>query len=116
MPAPETQGSLDRRIIIQRNTSVSSSAFNEPVESWVILATVWASRRDASAMEGYRAMEVGSQITVRFCIRYSSEVADVNPKDRISYEGRIYNITSVREPENTRGRWIEIDAVARNDA
>jgi head-tail adaptor len=59
------------------------------------------------------AQEVGAQISARFVIRRTSKVADVNPKDRISFKGREYNITRVGEPAGTRNRWIEIDAVAR---
>ncbi|MCV0371077.1 phage head closure protein [Filomicrobium sp.] len=108
-------GTLDRRITIERAV-MTTNGFNERVPTWLPLATVWAHRRDASAGEAYRAQEVGAQLTTRFTIRYSSTVSDVNPKDRISYDGRVYNITAVREPEGTRREWIEIDAVARSDA
>lgn len=107
-------GKLDRRITIQRAT-VTYNEFNDPIESWSDLVTVWAKRTDASAAESYRAQEVGAQISARFTIRYSSDVADVNPKDRIVFGGRDYNITGVREPDSTRNQWIEIDAVARAD-
>lgn len=107
-------GDLDRRVTIRRAT-ITYNEFNDPVESWADLVTVWAKRRDASATESYRAQEVGAQISARFTIRYSTDVADVNPKDRIAFGGREYNITGVREPEGTRNEWIEIDAVARAD-
>lgn len=107
-------GELDRRITIERYTE-SRNEFNEPVLSWLPLATVWANRRDASASESWRAQEVGAQITTRFRIRYSSEVADVNPRDRIRYEGRLYNIVGVREAADGRNVALEIDAVARAD-
>jgi SPP1 family predicted phage head-tail adaptor len=107
-------GTLDRRITIRRAT-VTLNEFNEPIETWSDLATVWAKRTDASAAEGYRAQEVGAQISARFLIRYSSDVADVDPKDRIAFDGREYNIIGVREPQGTRNQWREIDAVARAD-
>ncbi len=105
-------GILDRRITIQRAT-VARNSFNEPIETWGTLATVWANKADASASEAYRAQEVGAQITARFTIRWSGTVSDVNPRDRISFGSRTYDITGTREKQ--RGRWIEIDAVARND-
>lgn len=105
-------GKLNERLTIQRAT-VTHNDYNEEIESWSDLVTVWAGRRDASAGESYRAREVGSQITARFTIRQSSEVADVNPRDRISYDGRTYNITGVREAD--RNRMFEIDAVARSE-
>lgn len=108
-------GILDRRITIQRAT-VDRNALNEPIETWGTLATVYAGAADASAGEAYRAQEVGAQITTRFTVRHSSTTATITPTDRISYGGRLYNITAVREKAGTRNRWIEIDAVARADA
>jgi SPP1 family predicted phage head-tail adaptor len=105
-------GELDRRITIRR-VSLVPNEFNELIETWNDLATVWAKRTDASANESYRAQEVGAQISVRFVIRYSVQVADLNPLDRIAFDGREYNITRVGEPAGTRNRWREIDAVAR---
>jgi SPP1 family predicted phage head-tail adaptor len=106
-------GELDRRITIQRAT-VTRNEFNEPIESWGDLTTVWAKRRDASAAESYRAQEVGAEITTRFTIRWSMTAATVNPSDRVSFEGRLYNITAVRDVG--RNQWREIDAVARAEA
>ena len=105
-------GELDRRITIQRATTTLNE-FNEPIVTWTDLTTVWAKRRDASATESYRAQEVGAEITARFTIRWSSVAESVNPSDRLSFDGRLYNITAVRDIE--RNRWREIDAVARAD-
>lgn len=107
-------GHLDRRITIQRATT-TLNGFNEPVETWSDLTTVWAKRTDASATESYRAQEVGAQISARFRVRYSSLIADVNPRDRIVFDGRLYNITRVSEPEGTRNQWRDIEAAARGD-
>lgn len=107
-------GELDRRITIERYVETRGD-FNEPIMTWEPLVTVWCAKRDASAGESYRAQSVSAQITTRFTIRYSSQVADVNPKDRIIYEGRVYNITAVREAAEGRRVALEIDAVARAD-
>ena len=109
MPAA---GELDRRITIQRAT-VTLNEFNEPIETWGDLTTVWAKRRDASATESYRAQEVGAQISTRFTIRWSTTVEGVTPTDRVSFDDRLYNITAVRDIG--RNQWREIDAVARAD-
>lgn len=103
---------LDRLIVIQRATPAPNE-FNEPIETWNVLATVYARRTDASASEQYRAQEVGAEITTRFLIRHSLQVKDVNPRDRIEYDGRSYNITGVRQLKDTRDQWLEIDTVAR---
>jgi len=34
---------------------------------------------------------------VHFIIRYSSDVSDVKPSDRVSYNGNIYQIEGVQE-------------------
>jgi SPP1 family predicted phage head-tail adaptor len=105
-------GTLDRRITIRRAVMIANG-FNEPVATWIDLATVWAGRRDASASESYRAQEVGAQISLRFTIRWSTQVAGVDPSDRVRFEGREYDITAVRDVG--RRQWREIDAVARAD-
>lgn len=105
-------GILDRRITLQRATTVRND-FNEPIETWGTLATVFANKADASASESYRAQEVGAEITSRFKIRWSSTISSVNPRDRVTFGGRVYNITGVRE--SVRNRWLEIDCVARDD-
>lgn len=106
-------GDLDVRITIRRATT-AANAFNELIETWADLVTVWAKRVDASAAESYRAQEVGAEITTRFTIRWSSDVDDVNPKDRVLFSGREYNIAAVRNIG--RNEWREIDAVARAES
>lgn len=105
-------GDLDRLIVIQRATTTLNQ-FHDPIESWSDLTAVWAKRIDASAAERYRAQEVGAEITTRFTIRWSSVTQSVNPADRLSFDGRLYNITAVRDVG--RNQWREIDAVARAD-
>lgn len=105
-------GDMSRRATLQRAT-VTYDDFGGEVETWATLAEVWLNRRDISASERYRSEEVGSKLTTRFRIRYSSDVADLNPRDRVFYDEEIYNIISVREIK--RNRWIEIDIVRQTD-
>jgi SPP1 family predicted phage head-tail adaptor len=105
-------GEMNRRVTLERAT-VERNAFNEEIETWSTLATVWAERHDVSAAESFRAQEVGSQLTARFVIRYSATVAGLNPRDRLLYGGRVFNITGVREKD--MNRWLEVDCVARDD-
>lgn len=103
-------GRLDRLIDIQRAT-VTQSDSGEEISSWQNIAT----RRHAALMpvQGYERFsdpQIVAQGQVEFRIRLSSDVADVNPKDRIIYpaidptspetlpdETRIYNILSAEE-------------------
>ncbi|WP_088346303.1 MULTISPECIES: phage head closure protein [Rhodomicrobium] len=105
-------GSLDRRITILRAT-ISSNGFNERVENWTPLATVWARRTEKAAGEAYRADEVAAERTTLFRIRWSTPLQSVSARDRIAAEGRDFNIVGVME--TGRRRWLDIEAVARAD-
>jgi head-tail adaptor len=102
-------GRLDRLITIQRRTDTPSDS-GEPVPTWSNIVA----RRPASFMpvrgderfsgEGYVATD-----QVEFRVRYSSEIATLNPKDRILYPApdvgeeddaatrAVYNVIEVRE-------------------
>lgn len=110
MAAPKQSGELDRRITISR-ASYTPSAFNEPEETWSNFKTVWAKRMDASAAESYRAQEVGAEITRRFQVRWSRDMATVDPRDCVIFEGVEHNIVAVRDLG--RNEWREIDCVAK---
>lgn len=106
-------GKLDRRITIERAAGKGRDSFNSIVEKWLPVATVWAAKQDIKDAERIAAQEVGAEVTTRFQIRWSSVVTDVNPKDRIVFEGRIYDISAVKEIGRREG--IEITATARSD-
>lgn len=103
-------GVMDRRIVIRRAT-ITYNLFNEAVETFADYRTVWAKRTDVSAYESYKAQEVDAQISTRFLIRWSQDVADVNPRDRIYFDDVEYNIVAIRDVGRKLQR--EIDAVAR---
>lgn len=101
---------LDRRIALRRAT-VSANAFNEQVETWATLATVWAHVAPVSDGERLRAGQTLASKLNRFTIRYSATAATVDPRDRIQYEGRDYDIHAVKEVG--RRQFLEITAAAR---
>jgi len=105
-------GQIDRRITIQRAT-VAQDATGQEVSSWSNLATVWAGKQDVSDTERIASAEVQATITTRFQIRWSSAVADVNPKDRLIYAGKTYDISAVKEICRREG--LELSAAARAD-
>ncbi|WP_418885044.1 phage head closure protein [Aurantimonas endophytica] len=105
-------GRMDRRITLERFTE-TRDAFNEPVQTWAPLATVWASKEDIRDGERWSAQEVGAEVTTRFRVRWSSVVADLNPKDRVQFDGRTYDIVAVKEIGRREG--LEITASARAD-
>lgn len=104
---------LDRRIILQRYGR-TFDADNQPIEVWTPDAgPVWASVQYVSDGEKSRAGEVAAIVSVRFQIRWSTAVATVNPKDRVAYEGKVFDIVGVKELERRQG--LEISASAPAD-
>lgn len=105
-------GKLDRRITLQRYTETRDE-FNAPVQSWSDLATVAAAVEHIRDAERWTAQEVGAEATMRFQIRYWSDVATINAKDRLIYEGDTFDITAVKELGRHAG--LEITAAKRGD-
>lgn len=105
-------GPLDRKITLERFTS-TVDAYNEPVKTWATLATRSASYEPLSDGERFRAGETAADASARFVIRWSSAVSDLNPKDRLTYEGVVWQILRVKEVGRREG--IEITAGARAD-
>lgn len=94
----------------------SRDAMNTPVQTWAKLADVWASKTDVSDGERMRVAELSAEISTRFGILWSEQLADLNPKDRIEYpiaSGTFFDIYSVKEVGRREG--IEITATARAD-
>jgi SPP1 family predicted phage head-tail adaptor len=103
-------GALDRSLILRKRT-VANNTLGEPVETFTDLATVRASKTDISDAEKVRAQQVGAEITTRFQIRWSVNWSDLNPKDRVTCDGREYEIVGVKEIGRRVG--LEITACAR---
>lgn len=104
----------DRLITIERATVTQDDpGSGENVETWGTLAQVYAGKHDVSDRERLAASEMQAELTTRFRILFSHTVADVNPKDRVIFEGRTYNIVAVREIGRREG--LEISASARAD-
>ena len=106
-------GRLDRYVQFQRAT-LSDDGF-QMVEAFANHGTrISANRKDVSDAERYRANEVSAIITTRFVVRYSSFTAALTPKDRLTCEGRSYNISGIKEMDGRR-QYLEITAAARVD-
>lgn len=106
-------GKLDRRIELQRFTATTDPDSGEQVKAWGTLTLASASKADVSDRERVASAEVAAQIGTRFQIRWTSTVADLNPKDRLTFEGRTYQIVAVKEIGRRVG--LEISAIARSD-
>lgn len=103
-------GRLDRRISILRATT-AADAYNEPIATWATLATVWAKAAPVMDAERQRAGETLAAKAYRFTVRFSYDVYDVDPRDRVTFDGRTYDIAGVKELG--RREYLEITATAR---
>lgn len=103
-------GDLNRRITISRRVS-GTNAFNEPLDTWSPVSTVWAAVTPVSDGERMRAGETLAQKSSRFVVRYSKAMASVGPLDRIIFDRATYDIQGVKE--TSRREFLEITATAR---
>ena len=105
-------GNLDRRVQFRRARLDDNGLIK--AEVWEDLGRcVWASKRDVSDTERWRAAEVQAQISTRFVVRWSPFTAGVTPKDRLIAEGLEYDISGIKEVG--RREYLEITASARAD-
>ena len=118
-------GKLDRRITIMRATE-SQSASGEPQIVWSILAGRWASVRPLSGSERWAAPQVIAQDQVEFQVRWSADILDLTPRDRIVYpaldvgdpldeipDTHIYELLAVNEVGRREG--FKLIATRRTD-
>ena len=98
-------GRLDRRIIIQVATKSTGTAGGES-RSWGTLATVWAEYKPVRGSESFVGVEHYAEAEVRFTIRYRN---DVTPDNRITYDGKTYDIVAVLQI----GRKEALDILAK---
>jgi SPP1 family predicted phage head-tail adaptor len=103
-------GKMDRRLTIQRAQSVLDD-FGGQTVTWVTMGVVWAAKKDVSDAERFRAGEIAATITTRFQIRWTPELADLNPRDRVVCEERIYEVYGVKEIGRREG--FELSCAAR---
>ncbi|MEH6477723.1 MAG: phage head closure protein [Sneathiella sp.] len=101
-------GKLDRRITVQELTSTPDS-FGGAVETWETLAPIWAGVQEGSGREYFAAARVNSEVSAVFETRYRSDLTSAN---RISYNGKFYNILSVSEIGRRKGLLISAKADA----
>lgn len=120
-------GKLDRFIDIQRGTETQSPS-GASTFTWSNLVARWPAsiERRRDPMETAQNLQVMASDQVEFRIRYSSEVDDLSPLDRIIYPAvtapaqakpnEIYNIISVSEIGRREGlrvvAWCHADATA----
>jgi len=99
-------GTLDRLVALQRKQSTASES-GEPQVSWTTLAAQrWAAKMPVSGVERYGGQQLEAREQVEFRLRWSDDIADLQPTDRIIEpaadvgappERSIYDIIAVLE-------------------
>lgn len=86
-------GRLDRRITLQRRT-LAENDYGEAIETWVDLATVWAEMLPVRGAERYAAQQTVAETEIKWRIRWRP---NLTPIDRLTYDGRTYDVNGVLE-------------------
>lgn len=98
-------GARDRLVTVQ-SMSASKGSSNYPVETWVDLADVWASKRDLRGMERFTAAQMSAPYETRWELPYSAnwdpELVDVPKSRRLVVDGRVHNIVAAEEVQRRR--------------
>lgn len=105
-------GRLDRRITIKRK-SITQNDFGEEITTWVTVATVWAQKIEARGAERFSAQQFIGHAVTTFRIRWSTTVSEITAEHQISFDGRDFDVTDIREIGRREG--IEIDAYASSE-
>lgn len=86
---------LNRKITLQQAT-LTADTVGGYVKSWNDMADIWAEVTPLRGQEALQGMQLQASQAVRFVIRWRSGVTAAM---RISYNGRIYNIRAVINPQ-----------------
>lgn len=90
-----TAGRLHHRVTIQEHVT-GQDEFGQPIDTWADVATVWAAVEPLRGREYFAAQQVNAEVTARIRTRYRK---GVRPSMRVLYDGRLYDILSVIDPE-----------------
>ena len=105
-------GKLDRRVQFQRAEMVDDGLRSDP--AWSDLGgVVWAERIEVSDAERIRNDQLQATIAARFRVRYGSFTSSLTAADRLTCEGRTFEIFGIKEIG--RREWLEITAGAQVD-
>lgn len=100
-------GTLDRSIIIQRQTVEPDPDYGSDVTVWTDLLAVRARFDPKGTSETIKSDTAAesTQVDARFIIRYPPQT--LNSKDRVLFNNSVWDITGVKEIQ--RGRVLELN-------
>lgn len=91
-------GTLDQRVSLER-LEQGQDEIGQPIEAWTVLATVWAAVEPQAGREFVAAGAAQTELTTKVRIRYRPGITS---GDRVTHNGRVYNITSVVDYRSAR--------------
>lgn len=83
-------GELNKKVVLQSYTT-SQDSYGAEVKTYSDTATVWAKTTPLKGREYFQAKQINAEIELEIKIRYRS----VNPKMRIKFGARYFEILSV---------------------
>ena len=92
-------GRLRHRIVIQQPPDVNQAPQDEygaETPAWTTFATVWASVEPLQGRERLASQEVQAEVSHRMRLRH---LEGLSSRMRVSFDGRIFGITDVINPE-----------------
>ncbi|QUH21081.1 phage head closure protein [Alkaliphilus sp. B6464] len=99
-------GKLNKRITIYKDTDKQDD-YGEPLDKKIVLHKCWASIKNKSGTEQFKADTPFSKVITSFLIRYTRKVIDTTMK--IEFKNETYNIIYV-DNYNFSNECIEITA------
>jgi SPP1 family predicted phage head-tail adaptor len=100
-------GDLDRRLTLRHRVLGAQNANGEYPVTYTDYATVWARKIEVSGREFFQAQTKDAETTVRFEIRYRS---DIVATDRVVSDGRDFQLV---QPPSEIGRREGLTLFAR---
>ena len=95
---------MDKRITVEQLSDARNS-FGEPVPTWTVVKTVWASIEPISGKEFFQARQEQSEVTHRI----KTKASGITPDMRVKYGSRIFTIMAVIN-EGERGAMFTVMA------
>lgn len=91
-------GRLDQRVTIERLTTTRNPQTGAVIETWTVLAEVWAAVEPLNGRELFAAAASMAEVGTRIRMRYRPYLLNT---DRINHEGKLHDIISIINPRTS---------------
>jgi SPP1 family predicted phage head-tail adaptor len=91
-------GKMRQRVTLQKPVETTDAGGGRSI-TWTDVETVWAGFRPLSGRETIHAMGLANPVSHRVEIRHRT---DIEPSWRLSYDGRLFSIQSVVDPDERK--------------